>query len=400
MGTPTPPTIDYNLSIDTNVGSQRIDFEYSDELIAQRESSYPFTAFLVKMAMERSITSTIYWFDLRPSPETDAVAGDVAVGGGAGVAVNVIVSNAKYFKLNDTIEFPGVTPAAGQTNMGLVTTVTTSTNTLAVKPFDPTLIMAPIPDLSVVNILYTSFEQGSTTTVPSLTRPIRGSNTSTILRDSYQVAKTYENERFYGAPERARARAEKEIRHLVDLNKLLMFGKDLTNGGETTYAGSGNIRTVTKGFENFITSNVIGGMLPLTATKLFDAMTQIHQNAYGADGAMDRRLVFCSASFLSAINSLTLSGIRFQNMATSWGANVTQIMWAGWTWDLVHDPTLTRFRQGQAFIMQPRYIRYRPYRTTTFRANVQNPENDYVKDEFLTEPNFQLRLEELHGILK
>lgn len=397
MPNPTPPTIDYNISIDANVGSQRIDYEYDQMLVHQRESSYPFTAFMVKMAQERSLTSTVYWFDTRPAPETDVEAADHVESATNGAAVSVTSTNPKYFKKNDIIEFPNVTPAAGYTNVGFITAVDTSTGVLTVRPHDPGLKLMAGTTADAINILFTSFEQGSTTTVPTLTRPIRGSNTSTILRDSYQVAKTYENERFFGAPERARARAEKEIRHLVDLNKLLLFGKSITNDFDTTYQT--NARSTTKGFQNFITTNVMSYGGALTSSGLFDMMTQIHQNSYGADGAMDRRLVFCSSSFLSAINKLTLSGIRFQNRATSWGASVTQIEWAGWTWDLVHDPTLTKFRPGYAFVLQPRYLMYKPYRTTTFRANVQNPENDYVKDEFLTEANFKLRLEEVHGVI-
>lgn len=397
---PTAPTIDYSIAIDANTGSQRIDYEYSNLLVHQRESAYPFTAFMVKMAMEKSLTSVIYWFETRPAPEQDLVNGAVAQGGGAGQAVSVVVDNPKYFKPNDVIEFPNTTVVAGSTtNMGFVVSVTVGTSTLSVKPYDPALIMAALADNETINILFTSYEQGSTTTTSSLTRPIRGTNASTILRDSYTVTKTYENERLFAAPERARARAEKEIRHLVDLNKLLMFGKLIAGSGDTSYASSGNLRTQTQGFENFITTNVFHYGAALTSDLLFDYMTQIHENSYGADGAMDTRIAFCSSKFLSFINKMTLQGVRFTNVPSTWGANITRLEWAGWKWDLVHDPVLTKFRQGAAFVFQPRYIRYRPFRPTQFRANVQNPENDYVKDEFLTEPNFEVKLEELHSII-
>lgn len=396
MATPAAPTIDYNVSIDTNVGTQRIDWEYSDMLIHQRESAFPFTAFMIKLALEKALTSTIYWFDTRPAPESDTVGADFAQSS-VGTARVVTVGTPKFFKVNDTIEFPSSAVVAGtSTNMGFVSAV--GSTTIDVKPFDPSIALAAGVSGDPINILYTSYEQGSGTTTPSLTRPIRASNTSTILRDSYQVTKTYENERLFGVNERSRARAEKEIRHLVDLNKLLLFGKDLSSGGETTYTT--NIRTTTKGFENFVVSNVFSYGVALTSDKLFDYMTQIHQNSYGADGSMDKRLVFCSSAFLSAINKMTLPSVRFNNYATTWGANVTQLQWAPWTWELVHDPSLTKFRQGQAFVIQPRYLKYRPYRPTTFRANIQNPEVDYIKDEFLTEAIYEHRLEEVHAIIK
>lgn len=392
---PTNPTIDYNVSIDSNIGSQRIDYEYSSLLVHQRESSYPFTAFMVKMAMEKSITSTIFWFDTRPAPETDTVGADYAQPG-TNAAQAVTVTTPKAFKPSAVIEFPNSVPVAGvSTNQGIVTAV--GATTIDVRPHDPALVLTGATAGDPINILFSSYEQGSGTTVPSLTRPIRGTNNTTILRDSYQVAKTHENQRFYAAPERARARAEKEIKHLVDLNKVLMFGKDITGGGETTYQT--NVRTQTKGFEPFLSTNVFHYGASLTSTQLFDYMTAIHENSYGAEGNMNRRLVFASSAFMSFVSSYTLTAIRYQTTPAKWGASVTTLEWNGWTWDLVLDPVMTKFRQGAAFIMQPRYIKYKPYRPTQFRGNIQNPEVDYVKDEFLTEPNFEFRLEEAHAAI-
>jgi hypothetical protein len=102
---------------------------------------------------------------------------------------------------------------------------------------------------------------------------------------------------------------------------------------------------------------------------------------------------------MSDINKLTLQGIRFNNTPTSWGASVTTIEWNGWTWDLVNDPQMTKFRAGSMMVIQPRYVAYRPFRPTQFRANIQNPEVDYVKDEFITEANYEHRLEEMSGYM-
>ena len=390
MPAPANPTVDYNVSIDSNLGSQRIDVEYSDVLIHQRESAFPYIAFQTKMTMKKSATSTIYWFDTRPAPETSTVTTGIAAQANNS-ADAITVPNPEYFSVNDVVEFPASTADATYTNVALVTAV--GATTIDIRPHDPAKFMSLIANGATVNKLFTSYIQGSGTTTPSLTRPIRGTNVSTILRDSYQVAKTYENERLFAAPERARARAEKEIKHLVDLTKLI----ELSTYGvsETTYQTA--LRTASKGARGFIVSNVGTYSAALDAEELFDFMTTMHENAYGGDGNMNRRLVFASSGILSAISKLTLSGIRFQNVPTKWGASVTQIEWNGWTWDLVNDPQMTKFRQNAMLIIQPRYTAYRPFRPTQFRANIQNPEVDYVKDEFITEANYEHRLEEMSG---
>lgn len=402
--TPTAPTVDYDVTIDSYIATERIDYEYSQQIIAQRESSFPFTAFMIKVSMQKALTSVIYWFDTRPEPDTDTVVTGCAANANIGSTgtngvtgrSSIVVTAPKYYKPKQVLEFPTATPGTGETNKAIVISVDTGTSTIVMSPLDPTKKMCAVLAGAAVNIMYSSYEQGSTTTKPSSARPIRGSNSSTILRDSYQVAKTTENERMFGAPERALKRGEKEIKHLIDLNKLLLFG-DAVSGDDTYFS---NRRTVTKGFENFVTTNVFSYGAELTSTKLFDYMTIMHENAYGASGDMNKRLVFCSSKFMSAINKMQLSGIRWTSIPTSWGVSITRIEWSGWQWDLVQDPTLTKFRQGAAFVMQPRYITYKPFRPTQFRPNIQNPENDYIKDEYLTEPNLEFRLEEVHGIIK
>lgn len=401
MPLPNPPIIDHNVTVDSNRAGERIEIEYSQQLVHQRESAYPFAAFLIKMASQRSVTSKISWFDTRPAPEEDTLAAESLASATNGGPVTVRPANVSYFTVKDVIEFPDTSPGAGETNVGIVTATgrdrdnNANPDVITVRPYSPSLKLAANAINSRVFILYPSFEQGGERTAPSLTRPFLVSNNSTVLRHSYQIAKTTENERYYAAPERVRARAEKEIRHLVDLNKLLMFGKMVV---DETYFNTR--RTQTKGFENFVVTNVFSYGSQLTQGLLFDYMRQIHENSYGGDGAMHRRLVFCSSEFLSFVNNMTLGGIRFQSIPKTWGADITQLIWAGWVWDLVHDPTLTRFRQGSAFVMQPRYIRYRPFRPTVFRGNIQDPEVDYVKDEFLTEANYEHRLEEAHAIIQ
>jgi hypothetical protein len=116
---------------------------------------------------------------------------------------------------------------------------------------------------------------------------------------------------------------------------------------------------------------------------------------------MNARIVFASASVLGDLNNLGLAGVTYQNVVPTWlGSSITRATWGAWSWDIVPDPLLTEFRNGAMFVVQPRYITYKPFRATIFQANMQgndNTEIDYVKDGFLTEANFRVELEEIHA---
>jgi hypothetical protein len=398
---PTAPTIDYNVAIDSAYATQRIDWEYSRQLVHQRESAFPFISFLSKMATENSATSKIFWFDTRPIPDTDTIASITTPTTSAGTALTFVATNVKFYTPKMIIEFPNVGLAStSYTNKAYVYSVTTGTSTIVCYPIDVTLILANPQAADKVNMLYTNYEQGSETTTPSASRPILAYNASTILRDSYKCAKTTENERMFGAPERGRLRQEKEIKHLTDLAKLSYFGQYVVDDAGS-YLTTTQRRTSSKGVVDFISTNVHGYGDKLDALNLPDIMTAVHENVYGGEGANNRRLVFCSSQVMSFFNKLvTDKFMNIKEVANTWGANVTSVQWGSWIWDLVYDPTLTNMRPGWAVGIQPRYIKYRPYRATQFRANIQNPENDYIKDEFLTEPNFEVRLEEMHFVLK
>jgi len=390
-------TVDYNIAIDSSIATQRIDWEYADMLVYQRESAAPFLAFLTKLAMQASVTSIINWFEDRPMPDVDTLGAASLVSASNGAKVTVTPTNITYFKTNDVIEFPDAVLAAGETNQALITAIGADKDggvnaaVFTARPYSPILKLAANANGAKVYRLFTSYQQASTGADPQLERPTLYTNRSTILRDSYRIAKTTENERFFGAPERARARLKKEIKHMRDICKVLYFGNTID---DTTYYT--NRRTQTKGLENFITTNVFNYGLELSSSELFDYMKTIHENAYGAEGDMNKRLVFASSGFVKHLQTMVLPLTSFQNsIPTEWGANLSRLVWAGYTWDIVVDPMLTEFRQGTAFVTQPRYMRYRPFRPTQFRANLQVGRDDFVEDEFSSEINFELKLEEL-----
>lgn len=427
MAIPTPPTLDYNASVNSYIAGRsvtdQINYEYAQEVVMQRESAFPFLAFQLKQRQATALTSVIFWHEMRPRARQDNVTADVNAGA-AGAAVTVPVANPTWFNVGDVCEVPNVALGALGTSQFIVTAI--SGSNLTVYPYDGSASTANVPAMSgsspaagdnpnnvagtLIQILFNSYEQGGTSIKAVNVRPTRQTNQTTISRHAYQVAKTTDNERlFFNMNERALQRNDTQIQHLTEMNVAAYFGKGVTGDsgavtGNITGTGGGSFRTAMKGFEALITTNAITLPVNWGKAEFFDAMGQFHRRAYGAPGDMNRRLVFCSDQFLSKISTMILGTGSPTNTSnsilTSWGANISTLTWCGWTWDFVLDPVLSIYRPGRAFVMQPRYVTFKQFRPTQFRANVQNPGDDFFKDEFLSEYTMETKLEELHGWLQ
>jgi len=68
---------------------------------------------------------------------------------------------------------------------------------------------------------------------------------------------------------------------------------------------------------------------------------------------------------------------------------------------IVPSRTLEKEYQGLAFGVDMDYIEYRPLngRDTTLRTNIQLPDEDGWRDEYITEVGLAVRLEKVHAVL-
>jgi len=393
----TYPTVQYNTALNTGSGSTgpRINIDYRTQLIRQRESAAPFLSLMLNINSEGTKTHIFKTFQTRPNPKRGTITGAVAQGGGAGlgVTVNVTAGQGSRFNIGDLVrgKTSQANGGAGLGVEGLITGITTDALTIA--PNDPTLIMAAFNAGDDLQVWGNSYMQGSLSANPAATIPELKTFYTGIFKQDYRVDKTLDNDRLYGAPERDRVRGEKEIEHLVEIEKQLLNGTGVL---DTTGASP---RTTITGIINQISSNVLSYGGSMSSNALFDFMTAVHAPKYATDGKMSRRMVLCSADILSQINKIANSNQRTLDVTTVYGVDVSKLVWAGRTWDLIEDPVLSDFLPGWAVVFHPRYMKLREFRPTRLEANIQPNNADYIEDQFLTELGAEVMLEELHGLI-
>lgn len=393
----TEATMVYNTAFSDSAatGGPRVNIDYRMKLVARRESSAPFLSFMLNLNSEATKTHEFRTFETRPNPKKGTITTGSAVGASANSTRDVIMTAAhsKRFNVGDiVIADTSVAADATQSVVGIVTVVTTGTGTITIRPNDPTMKLAAIVVGGILQIWGNSMAQGTLSRNPSSTKPDLKTFYTQIFKDGYRVTKTHANNRLYGAPERDRLRGEKEIEHMIEINKSLYRGDgilDTTNDSDP--------RTTLTGLLTGLTSNVLEYGASLDKFELFDFMTDLHAPRYAADGNMMRRLVLASASVMNDVQRIVEDKNQVMPVAKVYGVNVSQLIWAGRTWDFVEDPILSDFLPGYFFVIQPRYIKLREFRPTRIEANIQANNADYFEDQFLTEVGLEVQLEELHG---
>lgn len=395
----TQATMVYNQSFSTSstTGGPRIDIDYRMQLVKQRESAAPFLSLMLNINSQSVNTSEFRGFETRPNPKKSAISGAVAEGATAGATVSVVVANAKYFAPGDIVKATGASTGGDTTKTvtGRVTVVTTATNTLTVMPNDPTLIIAAMADGAILQVWGNSYAQGTGGATPKGTKPDLKTFYTQIFKNSYQVNRTQANNKLCGAPERDRLRGESEIEHMIEINKSLYNG-DGTVDTETDT----DPRTNITGVLNQFTSNIMSYGAELSEDELFDFMTTLHAPKYAPDGKMSKRLVMASADIIKWINKIAIAKAAPREMLTHYGVDVFKVTFANRTWEFVEDPILSDFLPGWAVVMHPRYVKVREFRPTRLEANIQDNDDDFYKDQFLTELGLEVYLEELGGIMR
>lgn len=391
------PTLVYNESFSTSVGTggPRINIDYRMELIKQRESSAPFLALMLNVNNESTKTHQFNHFTTRPNPKKSVIVGDVAVGAGANQPVNVIVADAKIFNIGDVVKATNAVKGAGETLYGRVRTVTVATNTLIVYPNDPTLIISAMADGETLQVWGNSFAQGTLSANPSGVKPDLSQLYTQIFKNSYQVNKTQANNRLYGAPERDRLRGEKEIEHVIEIEKALLNGD-----GSVDTTNDTDPRTNITGLLNQISTNVLSYGADLSQDELFDFMNTLHAPKYAPDGKQSMRMVLASSQIMGSVAKLAIAGRTPMEMVTQYGVDIGKVVFNGRTWKFIEHPVLSDFLPGSAIVFHPRYVKVREFRPTVIEANIQPNDADYFKDQFLTELGLEVQLEELHGLIQ
>jgi Family of unknown function (DUF5309) len=217
-------------------------------------------------------------------------------------------------------------------------------------------------------------------------------NYTEIFRTPFGVTGTEDATEHYGGDERARLRAKFGLEHVRNIERSFWFGaRDIKNVNQRT----------TGGVVEFLASNVTPAVGTLTEAAWKTFLKQGFR--YGSA----RKVLFASPTVKVAIDGFPLSAARMNDPGSGnnkWGIDVVTYYSSQGVVDVVMHRSWNDSATygGFAFLIDPDNVAYHYLegRDTMLRPNVQAPDYDGFKDEYLTECGLSLANEATHAMLK
>jgi len=217
-------------------------------------------------------------------------------------------------------------------------------------------------------------------------------NYTEIFKTTVEVSRTITEVDHYFGSVRDYERRKAGEAHALSIERALLFGakkEDLSGTRPIRSAG---------GLDEFITTNRFACNGTLSESDLHDFTTTCFR--YSVNPGRNRKLLVCSREISSAISSFGLQKLKINDKAsTVYGMDVTSYVTPHGTLDIVHHRLLENGYKGMGFLIDPDGIFYRPLHNTQLRTNIQAPDLDGFKDEYLTEASHQFVMEQAHGVI-
>jgi len=345
----------------------------------------PLTALLSKMSEESTDDPEFAWFEetlghVRVQVTANALATDttLTVSG----ALNLVKGDILLAESDD-----------GQAELMEVTADPTSDTSVTVARGIAGSTAADITAPAYLTKIGNAHEEGARAPKATTRNPTKRVNYCQIFRTVYNLTNTATKTRLRTGDPVKNDKKRKMFDHARDMELSFLFGRpyeDLTGSQPKRYTG---------GLNNFISTNrrLFTSTDTMTEDKLIDAIAPVFD--YDGAGAGDERLAFCGNGALTALNKVVRNSastrINFDQEIRVYGMRLQRlILPQGVIYFRTHPlmnvhPVFT----NSMFIINPRGLKYRYLRDTKPRDNIQLPDEDQLKGEWITEAGLEVQHE-------
>ena len=360
-----------------------------DPVIKQLEpDDAPFTVMLSQVSSRPAKSQKVEWLSdqLIPRLTTLNNGGNVNP---ADTTFTVATGTGAYFRANDVLRMSNGENVRVDSVAGDVLTVTRSIGGV---------VAGTITDSTDVIKIGNASAEGATLGTIKMTQQVANYNYCQIQRDPLGFTNTLINSDLYGGSEPQYEAKKKMMEHRRQIENTLFFGqRDLDTGGATPIGYAG-------GLVDFISTNVTTLTAPNTLTEEIFATFLRNAFRYGSRN----KVLFASPLIVSALSSFPQSklappssdvksyGVALQEYRGANGGTVKIVEKRDWL-----DFSTANNQVGSwAILVDMDDVVMRPLRKTVMLPNRQAPDEDSIKQEYLTEYSLQVGIEQNHAVLK
>jgi hypothetical protein len=284
------------------------------------------------------------------------------------------------FVVGDVVKF------VGSGNTFLVTAISTDTLSLSAELGGATGTL----DLSSLEvwIVGNANEEGAGLRAIKGTTAVEKTGYCQIFRTPFGVTETSKNTKtFIRENDLDYQRRKKGIEHMVDIERAFLFGKKskITSGTHP--------RRFTEGVFNVISSFATANVDTEAEFEAFLEDAFKHGNT--------EKYAFCGAAFVSQINIWAKNKLQIMQGEKTYGLTILRYVSPHGTLNIIKHDLLTGTKYGNYCVvldMEALTYRYLSTRDTKLATNRQDPGQDEVVEEYLSEVGLQMEQEERHAI--
>jgi hypothetical protein len=256
-------------------------------------------------------------------------------------------------------------------------------------------------DLDYATKIGNVYSEGSLSPDVTNENTLKQLNYTQIFKTAYELTGTVQVTRARTGDPLKNDKKRKMFQHSAALEFAFMWGKAF----ETT-GSNGKPKRYTGGIREFITTNTkvfTTSTDPMTEDKFLDEVYPVWD--YDAGNAGNERLIFAGNGFLNNLNKLarssTSSRVNFDGVVRTYGMELQRwILPQGTVFVRTHPLMNTHpVYTLSAFVIDPSAIIYRPLRDTKPQDNIQAPDADTRKGQWLTEAGIEVRHEKTMAYL-
>jgi hypothetical protein len=182
--------------------------------------------------------------------------------------------------------------------------------------------------------------------------------------------------------------------HARDWEQLLLHGIQGSN-----VAGQANPVYTTGGLDNYIQTNVLTVTGSLTESQWMSYLGTVFR--FSVNPGKKRKVAFCSQEMINTINSWGTAKLQVTSNSAAasqtYGIDIREYVSGFGQLSVVFHPLLENGAKGSFYILDMDGVAIRYLRKTMLETNIQQPDADIWKDQYLTEGGFRVAMELAHG---
>jgi hypothetical protein len=271
----------------------------------------------------------------------------------------------------------------------LVTAIVTDALTVT-RAFGVTAAAAIAPNADLMIIGNAQIE-GATSRNALATQTVEKTNYAQIFRTPLGWTRTLQDSKLYGGKYAAYQTKKVGIEHRVEIERSFLWGEPYQN---LTSTGG---QWATGGLNYWIQTNRIDGGGALTYAS-FERMCE----TVFRYGNQKQRLGISSPAYISKVDLLAEARLFFQTTTEVYGVRINRIQTSHGDVMLVKHPLMQDVPEynERAFILDMDKIKQRPFvnASTKLKQNIQAPDVDGRKDEYITQTGLQVENQLTHAV--